>query len=142
MEPYKSALIAALPFLLRCAAIEECRNRKEQFFLLRRPYCGAAPVAVCIVALLLRRSIKAKFISDRRNRKRRNKQNVKKKLYCGRLLRRPQLPAEGLPKHGRKHRRSSHFGAAIEAPLYNPPITTVTTVTILQLVWPAISLVK
>ena len=35
-------------------------------------------------------------------------------------MRRPQLPAKGLPKHGRKHRRSSRFGAAIEASLYDP----------------------
>ena len=40
MGPYKSALIAAHPFLLRGAAIEERRNRKEHFFLMRRPYCG------------------------------------------------------------------------------------------------------
>ena len=37
-------------------------------------------------------------------------------------MRRPQLPAEGLPKHGRKHRWSSRFVAAIEAPLYEPEI--------------------
>ena len=43
---YKSTLIAALPFLLRGAAIEECRNRKGHFssiaaLLLRHSYCDA-----------------------------------------------------------------------------------------------------
>ena len=42
MGAYKSALIAGLPFLLRGAAIEECRNRKGHFssiaaLLLLRP---------------------------------------------------------------------------------------------------------
>ena len=38
MGPYKSAQIAALPFLLRCAAIEEKRAIP---LLLRLFYCGA-----------------------------------------------------------------------------------------------------
>ena len=36
------------------------------------------------------------------------------------LLRRPQLPAERLPKHDRKHRQSCRFVATIEALLYDP----------------------
>ena len=36
------------------------------------------------------------------------------------LLRRPQLPAERLPKHRRKHRRSSCLYATIEALLCDP----------------------
>ena len=39
--PYTSALIAALPFLLRGAAIEKRGNRKGNFFLLQGSSIGA-----------------------------------------------------------------------------------------------------
>ena len=100
--PYKSALIAAL--LLYCAqgaAIEECRNKKHIFF---------------IAAFLLRRSFTNLAYIDRHKRKTTTTKKLFCLFYCGR---RSCLP-NWLPKHGRKHRRSSRFVAAIEVSLYDP----------------------
>ena len=113
--PYKSALIAALPFLLRGAAIEERRNIKGYFIILRGSSIAAprsrkiksSGFVYCDVTCRLLR---------RRNRRRRNRR-IKSSgfVYCSGLLRRPQLPAERLPKHRRNRRRTSQNLAAIRA---------------------------
>ena len=96
MGPYKSALIAALVFFCGCRnrgagapqqmnSLVYCGALSSTAALL---YCGPTVKTATAAAPQLRRSIKAKFLSDHRNRKRRNKQNLKKyffiaAVYCG-----------------------------------------------------------